>query len=64
MPTWFIKRSNWSARKTRVAFCFLNRQREPYEWMDKEPEDDSEFQGLLKEEEVARYSTSTQSCQE
>jgi hypothetical protein len=32
-------------------FCFVNRNKEPYEWTDKIPEDDPNFQGLLEEEE-------------
>jgi hypothetical protein len=37
------------------TFWFLNRRQEPYEWTDTIPEDDPEFQGLLKEEEEAAY---------
>jgi len=38
------------------AFRFLNRRGEPYEWTDEVPEDDTEFQGLLNEnEDTAAY---------
>jgi hypothetical protein len=38
------------------TFRFLNRDGEPYEWTDKVPEDDPEFQGLLDEtEDTAVY---------
>jgi hypothetical protein len=39
------------------SFRFLNRQKEPYEWTNKVPEDDLEFQGLLKAdaEQAAAY---------
>ncbi len=39
------------------SFRFLNRRKEPYKWTDKVPEDDLEFQGLLKAdaEEAAAY---------
>ena len=38
------------------ASRFLNRRGEPYEWTDKVPEDDPEFQGLLdKAEDTAVY---------
>ncbi len=29
----------------------MNRNKEPYEWTDKIPKDDPDFQGLLEEEE-------------
>ena len=31
------------------AFCFTNRSKEPYKWMDLVPEDDPDFQGLLED---------------
>ncbi len=37
------------------TFRFLNQQKEPYEWTDEVPEDDTEFQGLLENEEEAVY---------
>jgi hypothetical protein len=39
------------------SFQFLNRQKEPYKWTNKVPEDDPKFQGLLKAgaEEAAAY---------
>ena len=38
------------------TFRFLNRRGEPFEWTDKVPEDDPEFQGLLEEtEDTAVY---------
>jgi hypothetical protein len=37
------------------TFQFLNRQKEPYEWTDDVPEDDTDFQGLLENEEEAVY---------
>jgi hypothetical protein len=56
MPNRVIKRVNTiSAReKQGQEFRFLNRQKEPYDWTDEVPEDDPEFQGLLKE--PAQYS--------
>jgi hypothetical protein len=38
-------------------FCFLNHNKEAFDWMDEVPVDDPAFQGLLKEEEegVAVY---------
>jgi hypothetical protein len=41
--------------KQGCTFWFLNRRQEPYEWTDTDPEDDPEFQGLLKDEEEAAY---------
>jgi hypothetical protein len=35
------------------AFRFLNRRSEPYEWTEKVPEDDADFQGLLEDDEDA-----------
>jgi hypothetical protein len=37
------------------TFRFLDRHREPYSWTNKVPEDDADFQGLLKNEEEAVY---------
>jgi hypothetical protein len=39
----------------RPTFRFLNQQKGPYEWTDEVPEDDTDFQGLLKDEEEAVY---------
>jgi hypothetical protein len=57
MPDRVIKRvNNIRVRdKQGRTFRFLNRRREPYEWTDSVPEDDPEFQGLLKDEEEAAY---------
>jgi hypothetical protein len=47
-----IGTQEWQSR----AFCFLNRHQEPYDWTNKVPEDNPEFQGLLSnKEEVAVY---------
>ena len=35
------------------TFRFLNRRKETYEWTDKVPKDDNDFQGLLEDEEEA-----------
>ncbi len=37
------------------TFRFLNQQKELYEWTDEVPEDDTDFQGLLENEEEAVY---------
>jgi hypothetical protein len=37
------------------TFRFLNQQKEPYKWTDEIPEDDTDFQGLLENEEEAIY---------
>jgi hypothetical protein len=38
------------------TFCFLNRQKQAYEWTDEVPEDDDNFQGLLEDKvEAAPY---------
>jgi hypothetical protein len=52
-----IKRVNQigAKKKQGQTFRFLNQRAEPYEWTDKVPEDDSEFQGLLDKEETAPY---------
>ena len=57
MPDRVIKRVNQIGAKEKQGrtFRFLNQQAEPYEWTDKVPEDDLEFQGLLDEEEMAPY---------
>ena len=44
-----------SVRSKAAHFWFLNRRQEPYKWTDTVPEDDPEFQGLLKDEEEAAY---------
>ena len=53
MPDWVIKRVNQigATEKQGQTFRFVNRRAEPYEWMDEVPEDDSELQRLLEEEE-------------
>ena len=35
------------------TFCFLNRRKEAYEWMDEVLKDDNDFQGLLEDKEAA-----------
>jgi hypothetical protein len=57
MPDGVIKRVNAIGlhEKQGQAFQFLNRRQEPYEWKDAVPEDDLEFQGLLKDDEEAAY---------
>jgi hypothetical protein len=57
MPDQVIKRGNQIGAKENQGrtFQFLNQRTEPYEWTDKVPEDDSEFQGLFNEEEMAPY---------
>ena len=53
MPDLVIRRVNaiGTSEGQGRAFRFLNRQSEPYKWMDEVPEDDPEFQGLLDENE-------------
>jgi hypothetical protein len=53
MPDRVIKRVNQIGAKEKQGrmFRFVDRQVDPYEWTDEVPEDDSELQGLLKEEE-------------
>jgi hypothetical protein len=53
MPDWVIKRVNQigATEKQSQTFRFVNQRAEPYEWTDEVPEDDSELQGLLEEEE-------------
>jgi hypothetical protein len=57
MPDRVLKRVNdiGLREKQGQTFRFLNRRREPYKWTDSVPEDDPEFQGLLKDEEEAAY---------
>jgi len=57
MPDRVIKRVNQIGAKEKQGqtFRFLNRRAEPYEWTDEVPDDDSEFQGLLDEEETTPY---------
>ena len=53
-----IRRMNsiGARERQRGEFRFLNCRNEPYEWTDKVPEDDAEFQGLLDEnEDTAMY---------
>ena len=53
MPDSVIWRVNaiGEREKQGQSFWFLNRRGEPYEWTDKVPEDDPDFQGLLDENE-------------
>jgi hypothetical protein len=53
MPDHVIRRVNTIGKREGQgrAFRFLNRCGEPYKWMDKVPEDEPEFQGLLGETE-------------
>jgi hypothetical protein len=57
MPDQIIKQVNafGACEKQGQDFRFLNRRMEPYECTNAVPEDDPEFQGLLKEEELAAY---------
>ncbi len=57
MPDRVIKRVHTIGVRKRQGrtFRFLIRRQEPYEWTDSVPEDDPEFQGLLKDEEEAAY---------
>jgi hypothetical protein len=52
MPDNIIKKVNKIGLSERQGreFRFPNRSGAPYEWTDSVPEDDPEFQGLLKEE--------------
>jgi hypothetical protein len=54
MPNQIIKHVNAiGAHKGQWrAIRFLDQCKEPYEWTDKVPEDDAEFQGVLEEEEA------------
>ncbi len=53
MPTRIIKMGghDWGAQGG--DFRFVNRNKEPYEWMDEVPEDNPYFQGLLEDKEEA-----------
>ena len=58
MPDRVIKRINKIREREGQGrkFCFLNRQKQAYEWTDEVPEDEYDFQGLLEEEvEAAPY---------
>ena len=57
MPDCLFKRVNQIGAKEKQGrmFRFLNHWAESYTRMDEVPEDDSEFQGLLEEEETAPY---------
>ena len=57
MPDRVLKRVNDIGLREQQGrtFRFLNRRQETYEWTDSVPEDDPEFQGLLKDEEKAAY---------
>jgi hypothetical protein len=50
MPDSMIQQVNTIGLKEKQgrSFLFLNRQKEPYEWTNKVPEDDLKFQGLLE----------------
>jgi hypothetical protein len=51
-----VKVNNIGAKeKQSRTFHFLNQQAQPYEWMDEIPEDNTEFKGVLEEEEAAPY---------
>jgi hypothetical protein len=54
MPDCIIKQVNriGSREKQGCQFRFLNCSKDPYKWTDTIPEDDPDFQGLLKEEEA------------
>ncbi len=57
MPDRIIARVNriGAREKQGCTFHFLNWKAQPYEWTNKVPEDDPEFQGLLEEEEATPY---------
>jgi hypothetical protein len=57
MPDWVIKRVDIIGERKGQGrtFRFLSQQKEPYKWTDEVPEDDSDFQGLLEDEEEAVY---------
>ena len=57
MPDRVIKPVNaiGLCEKEGQAFRFLNHRQEPYKWTDAVPEDDPEFQGLLKDDKEAAY---------
>jgi hypothetical protein len=57
MPDWVIKRVDaiGECEGQGRTFPFLNQQKEPYKWTDEVPEDDTDFQGLLENEEEAVY---------
>ncbi len=59
MPNSVIQQVNTIGLKEKQgrSFRFLNRQKEPYEWINEVPEDDLKFQGLLEAdaEEAAAY---------
>ena len=50
----------WIAGKQGRTFCFTDRSKEPYEWTDFVPEDDPDFQGLLKDDEAPFPDISTE----
>ncbi len=57
MPDWVIKWVDAIGEREGQGwtFRFLNRQKEPYKWTDDVLEDDTDFQGLLEDEEEAIY---------
>jgi hypothetical protein len=54
MPDRVIKRVNTIGlrEKQRRTFRFTDRSKEPYKWTDSIPEDDPDFQGLLKDDKA------------
>jgi hypothetical protein len=66
MPDWVIKRVNaiGECEGQGRTFWFLNRQKEPYKWTNEIPEDDTDFQGLLKDERKPYTPMSVLSFQE
>ena len=52
MPTAVIAKADKIGKKDNQGkwFWFLNRNKEPFDWTDKLPDDDGEFQDLLREE--------------
>jgi hypothetical protein len=57
MPDRVIKQVDAIGERERQGrtFRFLNQQKEPYKWTDEVQEDDTDFQGLLENEEEAVY---------
>ncbi len=57
MPDRIIAKVNNIGAKEKQGrtFCFPNQQAQPYEWTDEVPEDKTEFQLLLEEEEAVPY---------
>jgi hypothetical protein len=57
MPDWVIKQVDaiGEHKGQGQTFRFLNQQKEPYKWTDEVLEDDTDFQGLLEDEEETVY---------